>query len=87
MRLRAQLLGASFQGMRTTLVPRSLNACASGFRLKRTSPEELIAWIHTVAFGDSLLSPSVTRRVIDRIAEQPGADRPYDERLGELTPA
>jgi DNA-binding NarL/FixJ family response regulator len=64
----------------------ALNAGASGFLLKRTSPEELIAGIHTVAVGDSLLSPSVTRRVIDRMARQPAADRPYDERLGELTP-
>jgi DNA-binding NarL/FixJ family response regulator len=64
----------------------ALNAGASGFLLKRTSPEQLIAGIHTVAVGDSLLSPSVTRRVIDRMAQQPAADRPYDERLGELTP-
>jgi DNA-binding NarL/FixJ family response regulator len=64
----------------------ALSAGASGFLLKRTSPEELIAGIHTVAVGDSLLSPSVTRRVIDRMAQQPAADRPYDERLGDLTP-
>ena len=49
----------------------ALNAGASGFLLKRTRPEELIAAIHTVAAGDSLLSPSVTRRVIDRMARQP----------------
>jgi DNA-binding NarL/FixJ family response regulator len=64
----------------------ALNAGASGFLLKRTSPEKLIAGIHTVAVGDSLLSPSVTRRVIDRMAQEPAADRPYDERLDELTP-
>ena len=64
----------------------ALNAGASGFLLKRTSPEELIDGIHAVAVGDSLLSPSVTRRVIDRMATQPGADTPYDERLAELTP-
>ena len=64
----------------------ALNAGASGFLLKRTSPEDLIAGIHTVAVGDSLLSPSVTRRVIDRMANQPGAERPYDERLDDLTP-
>jgi DNA-binding NarL/FixJ family response regulator len=64
----------------------ALNSGASGFLLKRTSPEELIAGIHTVAVGDSLLSPSVTRRVIDRMAQQPAAETPYDERLGELTP-
>jgi DNA-binding NarL/FixJ family response regulator len=64
----------------------ALSAGASGFLLKRTSPEELIAGIHTVAVGDSLLSPSVTRRVIDRMAQQPAADTTFDERLGELTP-
>jgi RNA polymerase sigma factor (sigma-70 family) len=64
----------------------ALNAGASGFLLKRTSPEELIAAIHTVALGDALLSPSVTRRVIDRMASQQAADRPYDDRLAELTP-
>ncbi len=48
-----------------------LRAGASGFLLKRTRPEELIAAVHTVAAGDSLLSPSVTRVVIDRVAQQP----------------
>jgi DNA-binding NarL/FixJ family response regulator len=64
----------------------ALNAGASGFLLKRTSPEDLIAGIHTVSVGDSLLSPSVTRRVIDRMAHQPGGDAAYDERLDQLTP-
>ena len=49
----------------------SLRAGASGFLLKRARPEELIAAVHTIASGDSLLSPSVTRRVIDRMAQQP----------------
>jgi RNA polymerase sigma factor (sigma-70 family) len=64
----------------------ALRAGASGFLLKRTSPEELIAAIHTVAAGDSLLSPSVTRKVIDRMAEQPAPDASSGERLTELTP-
>jgi DNA-binding NarL/FixJ family response regulator len=64
----------------------ALRAGASGFLLKRTSPEELIAAIHTVAAGDSLLAPSVTRRVIDRMAEQPAPDASSAERLRELTP-
>ena len=51
----------------------ALSAGASGFLLKRTKPEELISAIHAVADGDSLLSPSVTRRVIDRMATQPVA--------------
>jgi DNA-binding NarL/FixJ family response regulator len=64
----------------------ALSAGASGFLLKRTKPEELIAAIHTLAAGDSLLSPSVTRRVIERMAGQPVADPSGSERLDELTP-
>jgi DNA-binding NarL/FixJ family response regulator len=52
----------------------ALRAGASGFLLKRTRPEELIAAVHTIAAGDSLLSPSVTRRVIDRMARHPTAE-------------
>jgi DNA-binding NarL/FixJ family response regulator len=63
----------------------ALSAGASGFLLKRTKPEELIAAIHTVAGGDSLLSPSVTRRVIDRMATQPVAAL-SGARLDVLTP-
>jgi DNA-binding NarL/FixJ family response regulator len=49
----------------------ALAAGASGFLLKRTRPEDLLAAIHTVAAGDSLLSPSVTRTVIERMAAAP----------------
>jgi DNA-binding NarL/FixJ family response regulator len=63
----------------------ALRAGASGFLLKRTRPEELIAAVHAVAAGDSLLSPSVTRRVIDRMAQQPNLE--VDEsKLAVLTP-
>jgi DNA-binding NarL/FixJ family response regulator len=64
----------------------ALRAGASGFMLKRSSPEELTAAIHTVAAGEALLSPSVTRRVIDRMAAQPVIGEPTDPRLDELTP-
>jgi DNA-binding NarL/FixJ family response regulator len=64
----------------------ALSAGASGFLLKRTRPEELIAAIHTVAAGDSLLSPSVTSRVVERMAGQPPPDAARDARLDELTP-
>jgi DNA-binding NarL/FixJ family response regulator len=64
----------------------ALTAGASGFLLKRTRPEELIAAIHTIAAGDSLLSPSVTSRVIERMAGQPTLDGARDPRLAELTP-
>ena len=64
----------------------ALAAGASGFLLKRTKPEDLIASIHTLAAGDSLLAPSVTRRVIERVVVQPSPDPSARERLGELTP-
>jgi DNA-binding NarL/FixJ family response regulator len=64
----------------------ALSAGASGFLLKRTSPEDLIGAIHTVAAGDSLLSPSVTRRVVERMAREPLPDTSSSARLDELTP-
>jgi DNA-binding NarL/FixJ family response regulator len=64
----------------------SMRAGASGFLLKRTRPEELIAAVHTIAAGDSLLSPSVTRRVIDRMAQQPTPRFADQAKLDELTP-
>jgi RNA polymerase sigma factor (sigma-70 family) len=63
----------------------ALNAGASGFLLKRTRPEELLAAIHAVAAGDSLLSPSVTRTVIERMARQPVPSLVAGEQLEELT--
>jgi DNA-binding NarL/FixJ family response regulator len=64
----------------------ALRAGASGFLLKRTRPEELIAAVHTIAAGDSLLSPSVTRRVIDRMAQQPTPEFTHRAMLETLTP-
>jgi len=65
-----------------------LRAGASGFLLKRTRPEELIRAVHTIAAGESLLSPSVTRRVIDRMSRHPapGASGLDADALDELTP-
>jgi len=63
----------------------ALRAGASGFLLKRTRPEELIAAVHTIASGDSLLSPSVTRRVIDRMAQQPAPELADPAKLQKLT--
>ena len=64
----------------------ALRAGASGFVTKRTRPEELIAAVHSIAAGDSLLSPSVTRRVIDRMAQQPTPEVADQTRLDALTP-
>jgi DNA-binding NarL/FixJ family response regulator len=64
----------------------ALRAGASGFLLKRARPEELIAAVHTVAAGEALLSPSVTRRVIDRMAQQPTPELADQVKLDALTP-
>jgi len=53
---------------------RALRAGAAGFLLKDTPPQEIVAAIHRVAQGQPVLSPEVTRRLIDRVAET-GHDR------------
>ncbi|MEU6173184.1 response regulator transcription factor [Streptantibioticus parmotrematis] len=63
-----------------------LRAGASGFLIKNARPEELLAAIRTVASGDAVVSPRVTRRLLETCAHQlPTADRPTDDRLGRLT--
>lgn len=61
----------------------ALRAGASGFLLKRSPPETLIEGIRAVAAGESLLAPSVTRRLIEEFS----SERPRrDARLiGDLT--
>jgi DNA-binding NarL/FixJ family response regulator len=61
----------------------ALAAGASGFVLKDDPPEQLIAAIRTVAAGDALLSPAVTKRVISRFARTPRPVPPAA--VGELT--
>jgi DNA-binding NarL/FixJ family response regulator len=56
----------------------ALRAGASGFVLKDDSPEQLIAAIRTVAAGEALLSPTVTRRVIEKFARTPRPPRPKE---------
>jgi DNA-binding NarL/FixJ family response regulator len=65
----------------------ALRAGASGFLVKRTRPEDQIKAVRSIAAGDSLLSPSVTRRVIDRMAQQSTPDLVDHARLDHLTPA
>jgi DNA-binding NarL/FixJ family response regulator len=52
-------------------VYRALRAGASGFLLKDTAPEELLAGIRVLAAGDALLAPAITRRLIREFAERP----------------
>jgi DNA-binding NarL/FixJ family response regulator len=63
----------------------ALRAGASGFLLKRSSPEVLIEGIKVVAAGDGLLAPSVTRRLIQEFARQPDPPAPPAAPLGALT--
>ena len=42
--------------------------------------------MHTIAAGESLLSPTITRRVIDRMAQQPTPELANQTKLDELTP-
>jgi DNA-binding NarL/FixJ family response regulator len=65
----------------------ALRAGASGFLLKRTPPERLIEAVRTVATGDALLDPAVTRDLIDHfVAGSPGPPSPAAaRRLEDLT--
>ena len=49
-------------------VARAIRAGASGFLVKDTEPEELIRAVRVVAGGEALLSPGVTKRLLERIA-------------------
>lgn len=63
----------------------SLRAGASGFVLKDIEPVDLLRAIRTVAAGDALLAPSVTRRLIAQFAARPAQRRLSPTDLGALT--
>ena len=58
-----------------------LKAGASGFVLKDDSPEQLLAAIRTVAAGEALLSPTITRRVIEKFVHisRPAPPKEFEE--------
>jgi DNA-binding NarL/FixJ family response regulator len=63
----------------------ALKAGAAGFLLKATPPDRLVAGIETVAAGEALLAPALTRRLIEEHLRRPP---PYDgvpEEFGALT--
>jgi DNA-binding NarL/FixJ family response regulator len=62
----------------------ALKAGAAGFVLKDTAPDRLAAAVRTVAAGDQLFAPQVTRRLVESYVTKP-APRDADE-LDELTP-
>jgi DNA-binding NarL/FixJ family response regulator len=61
----------------------ALRSGASGFVLKDDPPEQLLAAIRTVAAGDALLSPAITKRVIKQFARLPRPTPPKE--FDELT--
>ena len=65
-------------------VAQAIAAGASGFLVKDTEPVELIRSVRVAASGDALLSPSVTRRLLERIAGGLVAVRPVNG-LNDLT--
>jgi DNA-binding NarL/FixJ family response regulator len=64
---------------------RGLRAGASGFLLKDVAPEELVKAIRIVAAGESLLAPSVTRRLIEEYVRTPAAPATPPPELASLT--
>jgi DNA-binding NarL/FixJ family response regulator len=63
----------------------ALRAGASGFLLKDAGPEGLIAAVRTVAAGEAITAPSVTRRLISHYLHQPANRPPAAGRLAALT--
>ena len=68
-------------------VHEALRAGASGFILKDAPPEQLVAAIRVVASGDALLSPAITKRVIEEFIRRPPSTIPPElpPKVAELT--
>lgn len=63
----------------------ALRAGAAGFLLKATAPDRLVEGVHTVAAGDSLLAPSLTRRLIEEHVRRPAPSGGVPAQLQHLT--
>ncbi|MCP9487234.1 MAG: response regulator transcription factor [Gaiellaceae bacterium MAG52_C11] len=91
-----RLVGDGHAGLRVLMlttfdldeyVYEALRAGASGFLLKDTPPEQLVAAIQVIASGDALLSPTITKRVIEEFIRRPPStiETALPAALGELT--
>ena len=63
----------------------ALAAGASGFLLKTAPPAKLVEAVRTIAAGEALLAPTVTRRLIEEFVRRPPPGDAVPERLAELT--
>ena len=63
----------------------ALAAGASGFLLKTAPPAQLVEAVRTIAAGEALLAPTVTRRLIEEYVRRPPPGDTVPERLAELT--
>jgi DNA-binding NarL/FixJ family response regulator len=66
-------------------VYQALRAGAAGFLLKDTPPRQLAEAVRTIAAGESLLAPAVTKRLIEGYVSRPPGDTARRERFAELT--
>ena len=64
----------------------ALRAGASGYLLKDSPPDQIVAAIHRVAAGDPILSPAITRRLMDRAVATSGTGEQARAALADLTP-
>jgi DNA-binding NarL/FixJ family response regulator len=63
----------------------ALRAGASGFLLKDAPPEDLVQAVRVVARGEGLIAPSITKRLIEEIAQRPPQHNAPPEALRSLT--
>jgi DNA-binding NarL/FixJ family response regulator len=64
----------------------AIRAGASGFLLKSSPPAQLVAGVRAVMAGDALLSPEITRRLLERFTRRPPPSAGAPAELAELTP-
>jgi DNA-binding NarL/FixJ family response regulator len=64
----------------------ALRAGAAGFLLKDTPPERIVEAIRRVAAGEALLSPQITRRLMDRVAGDAGSRQQAARSIAALSP-
>ena len=67
-------------------VYRAMKAGASGFLLKDATRDKLAAAVHTVASGEALLAPAITRRLLEDFCQRPPPSASLPPGAGDLSP-